>query len=386
MSTGRGSRVGSDPWYAAEEVRLLAFPLRVIGTAGGAAPLDARGSDTGDPSAAYATARMAFAQALGVLRGHEGHEEAARALLESLLRIGPTGWTDSPEPGSVRSLYALDHVILAAATGVAAEVDPARDLLQAALEELDRGFWDAASDRPIDHLTSSGDAAPYRGMNSAMHLTEALFAAWAATDDPRHRDRAIGLCRLAVEKAAARSMRLCEHYDAEWRALPEYGRDDPDHAFRPYGSTPGHGFEWSRLIGQAVGLPGTDGFAAAAAALYDRAAGDGWSRIPAPGLIYTVDWDGAVVSTRRLSWVAAEALSAASVLSRIGAPTDRAGDDIATWTALIRSEFVDTVRGSWIEDLDRPDGRKPDLYHNLQSMLIPQLPVGTSLIKAIRDS
>jgi mannose/cellobiose epimerase-like protein (N-acyl-D-glucosamine 2-epimerase family) len=30
--------------------------------------------------------------------------------------------------------------------------------------------------------------------------------------------------------------------------LPDYNRDNPADGFRPYGTTPGHGFEWARLL------------------------------------------------------------------------------------------------------------------------------------------
>ena len=41
--------------------------------------------------------------------------------------------------------------------------------------------------------------------------------------------------------------RLNEHFDADWRPLPDYNRAEPAHPFRPYGATIGHWFEWARL-------------------------------------------------------------------------------------------------------------------------------------------
>lgn len=78
--------------------------------------------------------------------------------------------------------------------------------------------------------------------------------------------------------AAASGYRLPEHYDAGWAPLPEYNAARPDDPFRPYGVTPGHGFEWSRLTmqwtTQAERLPE---FLPHARKLFVRAAADGWA-------------------------------------------------------------------------------------------------------------
>lgn len=382
------TRSGLLEWCRAEEARLLAFPRATVTAAGDAVVLDARGGDSGAPAPTYLTARMAHVLALAALRGHPATGASAAALLETLAGRGPDGWTDGADGRGDRSLYALSFVILAASTGSAAGIPVGPPLLEQALARLEDRFWEASADRPIDRVDSRGRPLPYRGMNGAMHLTEALFAAADATGDARLADRAIGLCRLVLDEAATRSWRILEHYDEDWRPLPDHHRAQPDDAFRPYGSTVGHGFEWARLIAQSVGqgVP-VDGFAEGAGALYRRAVADGWARTGSEGFLYTVDWDGAPVSGRRLHWVAAEAFAAASVLARIpGAPGD-AARDVERWQAHIRSRFVDERFGSWRHELDVPAGApKPDLYHAFQAVLIPQLPVAMSLIAAIRAS
>jgi len=60
---------------------------------------------------------------------------------------------------------------------------------------------------------------------------------------------------------------------------------------------------------------------------------------------------------------------------------------VERWQAHIRSRFVDERFGSWRHELDvAAEAPKPDLYHAFQAVLIPQLPVATSLIAAIRAS
>jgi sulfoquinovose isomerase len=373
-------------WCRTEELRLLAFPRASVTAIGEAVVLDARGEDSGDRAPTYLTARMAHVQALATMRGHPSSGGMAAALLENLGRSGADGWTDEPAGRGRRSIYALSFVILAASTGSVAGIHGAPALLEGALARLEQAFWEPSTDRPVDRLDEEGHPLPYRGMNGAMHLTEALFAAADATGDAGLEARAVGLCRFVLDEAATRSWRILEHYDEHWRPMPDHHRSEPDDAFRPYGSTVGHGFEWARLIAQAADLGSpTDGLADGAAALYRRAVTDGWARTRSEGFVYTVDWDGTPVSRRRLHWVAAEAFAAASVLARLPGDPAAAGPDVTRWQAHIRSSFVDERLGSWTHELDVPAGApKPDLYHAYQAVLIPQVPVATSLAAAVR--
>lgn len=375
-------------WCRSEELRLLAFPRTSVTASGDAVVLDSRGGDSGEIAPTFLTARMAHVQGLAAMRGHPFSRDMATTTLESLGRRGPDSWTDDPGCRGQRSLYALSFVILAASTGCTAGIPGARGLLEQALAQLERRFWGRSAVRPVDRIDSEDRPLPYRGMNGAMHLTEALFAAADATGDTRLAGRAVALCRFVLDEAATRSWRILEHYDERWRPLPDHNRTRPDDAFRPYGSTVGHGFEWSRLIAQAAGHASpADRFVEGAAALYRRAVADGWARAGSAGFLYTVDWDGTPVSHRRLHWVAAEAFAAASVLARLPGDPAHAEGDVAIRLAHIRSGFVDDRHGSWIHDLDAPDDApKPDLYHAFQAVLIPQLPVATSLAAAIRGS
>ena len=48
--------------------------------------------------------------------------------------------------------------------------------------------------------------------------------------------------------ARANAWRIPEHYDQNWQPLPDYNVDRRSDQFRPYGTTPGHSFEWARLL------------------------------------------------------------------------------------------------------------------------------------------
>lgn len=373
-------------WCAQEERRLLAFPRALVAPSGDAVVLDFDGSDSGRRAPTFLTGRIAHVAALAGVRGSQTAAHDARLLRLRLIAQGPKGWTDDPPVGEAPwSLYALSFVLLAAATGTASGSPDAWALLEVALDRLENDFWDDEAGLPVDRVRSDGSPTDYRGLNGAMHLTEALFAAWTATEDDRWRDRAIGICRFVLDSARSRAWRICEHYDERWNPQPDFNRDAPDHDFLPFGSTPGHGFEWARLLAQCSDLPGTEGFRGAAEALYLRAVADGWHRLGSDGFVYTVDWSGSPCSTRELHWVAAEALAAASVLERVLGTASSVNGDADRWLEHIRHRFVDRRHGSWTQEIGRGSAPKPDLYHAVQAVLIPQLPVAPSLLAAVQE-
>jgi mannose/cellobiose epimerase-like protein (N-acyl-D-glucosamine 2-epimerase family) len=178
-----------------------------------------------------------------------------------------------------------------------------------------------------------------------------------------------------------------EHFDANWRPLPEYNRDRPADQFRPYGATIGHWFEWARLLVTLdrvlANPPGW--LVEDAVALFDAAASVGWPDDAAVGIPYTVDWADRVVVDTRLHWVMCEAVLAAdAVHRRTGHET--AGRLVEVWWSCIGRWFVDARNGSWWHELDaqgRPTTTiwvgKPDVYHAFQAVLLPDLPLGPPL-------
>ena len=171
--------------------------------------------------------------------------------------------------------------------------------------------------------------------------------------------------------------RLNEHFDADWRPLPDYNSAEPAHPFRPYGATIGHWFEWARL---AYTLDPAR-FEADARRLFVAGVQDGWD---GSGFVYTVDWDGKPVVADRLHWVLCEAIGAAAVLGE--------GALQAEWWAVAERDFIDPSDGSWQHELDpsnRPAQRvwdgKPDVYHALQATLIPRFPLRDSLAASLRS-
>jgi mannose/cellobiose epimerase-like protein (N-acyl-D-glucosamine 2-epimerase family) len=182
-----------------------------------------------------------------------------------------------------------------------------------------------------------------------------------------------------------------EHFTADWTPLPDYNADHRDDRFRPYGTTPGHAFEWSRLIlGVEASLPDAPGWLAeASVALFDRAFTDAWDVDGHAGFVYTIGHDGEPIVRARMHWVACEAVLAAEALHRRTGNDGYAHKAALIW-AHIANSFLDEANGGWWNELT-PDLRpahtvwpgKPDLYHSYQALVFPDLPAAPSAAAAL---
>jgi sulfoquinovose isomerase len=373
--------------------RLVAFGHDVALPGVGAAWLDDDGHPTpGGPVLTYVTARMAHVHCLAAIAGIASSAPIADALLDALTG-GPLrdaehgGWLPSTTPDGEWEKASYDHafVLLAASTATVAGRPAGPALLADALAAHER-FWEPGPGMVVDAFDRTWSRTePYRGLNANMHTVEALLAASDATGDPRWRARALRIATTTVGRARATGWRLCEHFTPGWDPAPEQNRDRPDHPFRPYGATVGHGLEWSRLLlhlDPAQFLP-------AASALYDRAVTDGWAVDGADGFVYTTDWSGSPVVHDRMHWVVAEAVAAAAALHTATGEARYAGDRDRFWAHAMDFHH-DGVRGSWIHQLDRHNrpaatvwAGKPDLYHAVQATLVPWLPLVPGLATAL---
>jgi mannose/cellobiose epimerase-like protein (N-acyl-D-glucosamine 2-epimerase family) len=172
----------------------------------------------------------------------------------------------------------------------------------------------------------------------------------------------------------------------------DYNAENKKDQFRPYGTTPGHGLEWSRLLLEAragLGEAAPEWMLGAGRELFARAVQDGWAPDGEPGFVYTVGWDGQPVVTERLHWVVAEGVGAAATLYRATGDESYARQ-YAAWWDYIDADVLDIEAGSWHHELD-PHGRvsrtiwngKPDAYHAVQATLIPRLPLTPALAPAL---
>lgn len=157
--------------------------------------------------------------------------------------------------------------------------------------------------------------------------------------------------------------RIPEHYDADWNPQLEFNADKKDDQFKPYGATPGHGIEWSRLITQwAISTYGWDPathtvakeaqpYVDAAQRLFARAVADGWCADGEPGLVYTTDWQGKPVVHDRMHWTIAEGVDASATLYR-ATGRDFFRSWYATFNRFVDEHLADHVNGSWRHQMD----------------------------------
>ncbi len=366
--------------------------------------------DETHPVELWITCRMTHIAALGALadeRPANGGpdrgallalaEHGVAALTGPLADAQNGGWfaavgEDGPELTSKQS-YGHAFVVLAASSAAAARVAGADDLLAQALQVSLDHFWDervGLSAEEWDAAWTTRDT--YNGINANMHTVEAYLAAGDVSGDRSWHERARRISERVVAWSRANDWRVPEHFDAEWRPMLQFNRDEPAHPFRPYGATVGHGLEWARLLvalDASLGANAQPGLVDSAVALADRAVADGWAADGAAGFVYTTDWEGRPVVHERMHWVIAEALGTASVLARAtGDP--RWSERYDLWWDYADRCVVDHAGGSWRHELDRTNAPaasvwpgKPDVYHAYQAALVPDLPIAPSFATAL---
>jgi sulfoquinovose isomerase len=399
------SEPGTAPWRRVEASRLLRFGRGAELPDGGFGWLGDDGTvDRAQPCPLFINARMTHVFALAHLQGIAGADSLAASGMAALgSRYADSangGWfTATDRSGrvidSAKANYAHAHVLLAGASATAAGIPGAAGVLAAAAAAIERHFWSDAEGCAVESWNADFTVSePYRGANSNMHSVEAYLAAGDVTGDAVWHARAASIAaRLIDRDARANSWRVPEHYDAQWRPLLDYNIDRPGDQFRPYGTTPGHSFEWARLLldlEAALAAPPA-WLAEAATALFDTAVTDAENRDGHPGLIYTIDEGGQPVMTARLHWVACEAVLAADALRR-RTGHERFAAAASRWWDEIDRYFIDRKGGGWWQEL-APDMTpassiwpgKPDVYHSYQALLFPSLPLSPSAAVALAD-
>ena len=352
----------------------------------------------------WITCRMAHVYSLGLMLGHEGSGELADAALKGLKgelhdeKNG--GWYAGVTPeGDIvpnKQCYAHAFVILAASSALTAGRSGAEELLDEALAVYDQYFWNEEEGLACDTWNTEFTVLDdYRGLNANMHTVEAFLAAGDVIGDKKYHIRAGRIIDHVIGWAEDNSWRIPEHFTKEWVADLDCNRDRPDDPFKPYGATPGHGIEWARLITQwALANCGEEKeelekYLQAAEKLYTTAIKDGWNADGAPGIVYTTDWNGKAVVRDRMHWTLAEAINTSAVLYHVTGK-EKYAKDYAEFMKYLDEVVMDHENGSWFHQLDETNHLKEtvwpgksDLYHALQSTLIPYHKTDTSIAPAV---
>jgi sulfoquinovose isomerase len=392
-------------WLIREADRILDFYQdAVVQSGGGFYDLDDEGKPlpTGWPPAPtpgftlFQTTRMVHCFGLAHLMGRPGSWRIVDHGMETLWslhrdsRYGGYYWHNSLSGVLDDSKQAYGHafVLLAAATAKTIGHPDAERLLSDISEVISEKFWERAYGAMAEEFER--DWTPrsnYRGQNSNMHLTEGLMGAFEATGDHRYLDMAGEIAELILNHVArSNQWRIVEHFDSSWTV----DRDYDGGVFRPYGSLPGHWMEWARLILTLWELRGRhdDWMPDASQALFAKATDEGWDP-ELGGLYLTVGWDGRPVDRDRYWWPCNEGIGAAAALAQ--GSSDPAYEywyrRIWSWC---EDHLIDRRQGGWIHQLNPslepavdPWFGKPDIFHALQSCLLPLSPRGEGLAASL---
>ena len=212
--------------------------------------------------------------------------------------------------------YGLAFVLMACARAHQAGVAGALEQLDETCAFMDRHLWEDAHGLYADELTSDlSHKLPYRGQNANMHCCEALIAAFEATGQAHHLQRALRIAHhLTVKLASCTQGLVWEHYSADWQHDFDYNRHDLTNKLRPWGYQPGHLTEWAKLLLTLYRHEPHDWLLSRAQALFNDAMRLGYDSEHG-GLVYSVAPDGLVCNDAKYSWVQAETIAAAAFLA-----------------------------------------------------------------------
>lgn len=350
----------------------------------------------------WITCRMAHVYSIGSVLGHVGSEDlidqALKGIRGELHDDTNGGWYPGiTADGKIlpnKQCYAHAFVILAASSALLAGRPGASELLKEALDLYDKRFWNDEEGLSCDTWNTEFTVCdPYRGLNANMHTVEAFLAVADVTGNEVYRERAGRIIDHVITWAKNNSWRIPEHFTSAWEADLECNKDRPADQFKPYGATPGHGIEWARLITQWATSTYEDKAEAktyidAAANLFNRAISDAWNSDGAPGIVYTTDWEGKPVVHDRMHWTLAEAINTSAVLYR-ATGEKKYSDMYSEFMQYLDEKVLDHKNGSWFHQLDRENNvigtvwpGKSDIYHALQSTLIPYCDISVSVAVA----
>ncbi len=399
------TRQGHRQWLLGQANDLLDFfQPHLINPAGGfhtldnvGAPMLAKSGQSSVERQIHDTTRMVHCFAIAKLMGRNGADDLVDHGMDFLwtrhrdMKNGGYFWgvDDTSPTNSAKQAYGHAFVLLAASSAKVVGHPDADRLLADVRQVLLRYFWDPEFGATREEFSDDWqEISNYRGQNSNMHLTEALMAAFEATEDREFLDMARRIASLIIKRhAREQGWRVAEHFGANWRVDIDYVGDP---VFRPSGITPGHALEWARLLVQLWGLgsKSDDWMPIAARHLFHNAVGSGWAP-GTGGFYYTLGWDNAPDRTDRFWWPCAEGIGAAAALGAL--------ENVPFYEAWYRriwgfadAHLIDHNYGGWYCELDenlRPVNRvfngKPDLYHALQACLIPLLPPVASITRGL---
>lgn len=318
--------------------------------------------------------------------GESAHRDAmirALSFLRQRHRNPETGgyaWVldDGRVQDGTNHCYGLAFVLLAYSHALMAGLEDARPDIDATVALMEARFWSASHGLYADEASADWSVLqPYRGQNANMHACEAFLAAFEATGERRHLDRALLIADNITRRQAALADGLVwEHYHADWSVDWDYNRHDRTNIFRPWGFQPGHLTEWAKLLlilkRHAKHLDAdTSWLVPRAVVLFDAALAKAWDHRHG-GIHYGFAPDGSICDGDKYHWVQAESLAAAALLADATGHT-RYWEWYERIWGYCWEHFVDHRHGAWFRILGADNGKLTDLkspagkvdYHNM---------------------
>ena len=385
-------------WLTQQSFNLLGFYKRSRCQEGGFFDLDRSGIPLNHRPNTLNTARLTHCYSIAAKRGHPGSLELAEWGIKSLNTVlfdqEHEGWVSSLPRDCLydpKKSYIHAFVLLAANSAQQADIEGADELYEKALTLFERYFWSEEEQCVLESYDIDWkNLEEYRGANCNMHSTELFIQLAITNQDIKWLKRALAIVeRIIHTHAKQHDYHVVEHFDQHWQPIYDFNQDQPTDDFRPYGLTPGHGFEWCHLLlnlEQAFHhfneLP-PSWLVKDAIGLFKTAWAHGWK---GNGIIYTYDWQQKPVVEERLHWVHAEAaVASATLLKRLDAPIYE--PYYRKITGYIHNHLVDEKDGSWFQDLDCKNrisnliwNGKPDLYHAYLMTIKLANPLTSSLL------
>ncbi len=212
--------------------------------------------------------------------------------------------------------YGQAFCLCAVSNAYKAQVKEAYPLIGRIYDFLEEKLWEPAHGLYVDECSNDFTKTDdYRGQNSNMHMTEAMLAAFEATDEQRYLDRAYNLAhKITVELAKKSKGLVWEHYDKNWDIDWEYNKDDPKNLYKPYGFLPGHLTEWTKLLLILERYKPASWQLETAEYLFNQAIAKAWDEKNG-GFHYSFDSKGKILDTDRYYWVFAETIAASAILA-----------------------------------------------------------------------
>lgn len=399
------TREGHRKWLFEQATSLFDFfETHSINLAGGfntlddtGLPLPPKAGHDGCERQLHETTRMVHCFTVGKLVGRPRADEFIDHGMNYLwnrhrdLKNGGYFWgvDDTAPTNPTKQAYGHAFVLLAGASAKVAGHPDADRMIEDITDVLLQRFWEPDTGATSEEYNADWQPiSDYRGQNSNMHLTEALMAAYEATNDQNYLTMAESIAELIIHRhAREQGWRVAEHFGADWQVDRSYAGDP---MLRPAGTTPGHALEWARLLIQLWDLGGKQKswIPEAAKHLFLTTVDIGWND-DTGGFYYTLDWNNVPDRSDRYWWVCAEGIGAANALST--AYDDPLFEDWyrRIW-GFVDAHVIDHQLGGWIPELDNELGRvnrvftgKPDLYHALQACLLPLAQSGGSITKGL---